>query len=290
MKCSLPSSIILLLDLRFSSGKMAPFLASKRAPSLLSPKQVLLLRGGAIDPKVMTDTMTVAAIGQGLLAMEAPEVNLKIYGTEDDSLKTQAMSSVMGAGILCIGIMAFCLFTQNMEVTDVIGWSNLVWIFHHARCLVNQDHEKYGIDQTGIAVWLAVNIICVHACFTAAPYRSALLKASFSVWALNCIFSVIFPSTAAKLYSNCPDEVELNEEQVIWTKGYGYENLAHCVLALSLLNGVDPHRALGFMSIPVIAHTAYLLLLCSDNMNMLGSVLVSFWLIFHGLNFATLAY
>ncbi|KAL7461218.1 hypothetical protein ACHAXS_001641 [Conticribra weissflogii] len=288
MKCMLPSIILLLL--RISSARKAPFLASHSAPSLLPPKQILHVRGGAMEPKLMTDTMTVAAICQGLIAMEAPEVNLKIYGTKDDSFETQDMSRVMGAGILCIGIMAFCLFTQNMEVTDAIGWSNLVWIFYHARCLINQDHETYGYDPTSISVWLAVNIIGVHACFTGASYGSAFAKTAFSVWALNCVLAVIAPKTAAKLYSNCPDEVELNEEQVYWTRGYGYENLAHCVLTLSLLNGVDAHRTMGFMSIPVIAHTAHLLLLGSDVLNMLGSVLVSIWLVFHGVNFATLAY
>lgn len=58
-----------------------------------------------------------------------------------------------------------------------------------------------------------------------------------------------------------------------------------CVLALALLNGTEPHQALGFMSLPVIAHCTQLLFGRTE-LGKVGYALVSGWISFHGANFA----
>ena len=77
---------------------------------------------GDIDPNTMTTAMTVAAIAQGFLAMEAPELNLRLYGIKEKSLYTQTFCKYMGASILSVGVMSLCLFSLELEARKAIVW------------------------------------------------------------------------------------------------------------------------------------------------------------------------
>ena len=67
-----------------------------------------------------------------------------------------------------------------------------------------------------------------------------------------------------------------------------WENMAMSVFVLSLLKGVDPHRALGYTSLPIIGDLLQVLL--DDDIELEGnaSTLLKTWLLFHGANFYTL--
>jgi hypothetical protein len=224
--------------------------------------------------------MTVVTIGQGFLAMEAPEPCLELYGTNDKSLGTQFCSRIMGASILSIGVTALCLFTMNLDAKKAIGWSLIVWIVEHARALVNQVPSKIEYDPAGQSLWLVLNILCVYACFTEAAYTDSLLFTLFGIWAVNCVVAVVAPRTAASVYAQDHDKSFLNFDQVCWTQGYGHAGLAHCVFALSLLKGIDPHRAMGLMSVSVLVQCAHILLGPHDA-GTVGNFMTAGLLVFH---------
>ena len=66
---------------------------------------------GDIDPNAMTTAMTMSAIAQGFVALEAPELNLRLYGTKEKSLYTQTFCRYHG-----------CKY--------FICWSNVIMPFH----------------------------------------------------------------------------------------------------------------------------------------------------------------
>ncbi|KAL7529101.1 hypothetical protein ACHAXR_005780 [Thalassiosira sp. AJA248-18] len=244
-----------------------------------------------IDPKTLTDVLTAAALAQGFLAMEAPELNLWLYGTKDKSLYTQAFSKYVGAAILSYGVISLCIFTLGLEVNTAIGWSLVVWAATHAQALLNQVPSRMGLSPVGQGLWLIYCISCIHACFTNAPFPIAWYSLLMAIYALNmvtCIVAILLPRTFAKIYGG-REVSKLNNDQLIWTQGYGFENLAMCVLALALLKGVDPHQALGFMSLPIIVHCAQLLFGGTD-LGSIGNALVVGWAVFHGANFTSLAF
>lgn len=65
-------------------------------------------------------------------------------------------------------------------------------------------------------------------------------------------------------------------------RGFGYENLAMCTFLLSLLNGVEPPKALGFASMVIVVHCADGLVgRINSSVGKSGPILFFFWMIFH---------
>lgn len=170
-----------------------------------------------VDPKVLTNTMTVAAFMQGFLAMEAPKLNLELYGTHDRSLYTKTMSAYLGSGILSIGVICLCVFTQHVDVTRAIGWSLVVPAVLHLRGLLNQVPARSGISPIGLVLWLVHVTNCIHACFTDAPYTTRLLEAGYIVFAVTCILAIFSPKIFAKMYGR-KDAAKLTDDELLWTR------------------------------------------------------------------------
>lgn len=85
-------------------------------------KSLLEIRGGGIDPKLLTNTLTYAGLAQGFVSLEAPEVNIDMYGGKDKSPLSIYFTRLAGAGVLSIGVIAFCLFTMDQDPMKAIGW------------------------------------------------------------------------------------------------------------------------------------------------------------------------
>ena len=59
------------------------------------------------------------------------------------------------------------------------------------------------------------------------------------------------------------------------------------MFVLSLLNDIEVHVALGFMSLPVIVHCIHLL--AFEDAHLISSTLLFGWLLFHAMNFTSFA-
>ena len=126
-----------------------------------------------------------------------------------------------------------------------------------------------------------LSAVAVHACFTDASYTGSLLFGSFGLLALNCIAAIVNPQAAASLYGFG----SLSKDTLVWTRGYGFENLAYATLVLSLLSGVHPQQAMGYMSVSVVAHTFSALFVTKDiPLESLPGKLMAGWMLFHGVN------
>lgn len=168
---------------------------------------------GHKDPKTLADAMAVAAIAQGFLALEAPELNLRLYGTKDQSLYTQAFSRYLGASILSIGIISLCMFTIGLEVKLALGWSLVVWTGTHAQALLNQIPAKMGLSPVGQSLWLIHCVLCIYACFTNANYSENLLTTAYALSAVLSTVAIVAPKSFAKLYGGGHEVAKLNDDQ-----------------------------------------------------------------------------
>jgi hypothetical protein len=278
-------SIVTFFNIGLVSASRAPFVPDS---VLLSSKQ-LQVRGGAgpLDPNVATKTMAVAALGQGFFAKEAPEQCLEFYGAEDKSLYAQVCMRLMGTGILSIGVIALCLFSLNTSVHKAVAWSLVVWAAEHITVLLNGMHHKLGLSPMNRYLWLALTLFGMHACFTGADYADATIKAAFTLLATQCIIAIVNPRAAAAIYKH----KILSKDELTWTRGYGFENLALCVFSIAIASGVEPKQGLGYMSVPVIAHMVCLLFITKEaqEKTRVGPAIV-FWTLFHLAHFATLAF
>ena len=292
MKCFSISVISLLSTAAIVSANTFTFVNRRRRATLTpitqpQPTKTLLeLRGGAINTKALTNVLTANAIAQGFVQMEAPQVAVESYGFKDTSKYTLLLSQQIGAGILSVGVLALCLFTMKMDAIKAIGWSLMVWVYQHISFLLNLSNTKDEIKISPLAIvaWLAFGITCVHASFTDASYASNLLTAQYGLFALStCIPAICFPKGTAKIYG----QDKLTNDQVVWCRGFGFQNLALCTFCLSLLRGTCPHKSLGYSCLPVITHIA-LGLMSGDVKGDGATAVIVGTLIFHVIAFATL--
>jgi hypothetical protein len=238
-----------------------------------------------LDVDRFTTVMAAAGIVQGSLLMFTPNLSRKMWGVKDKSVYTLAHLEYVGAAILSMGLTAFCLFVVKMEETlKIIGWTLIVWTVENALALLKRYPSKAGGDPTGQVIWLFLMLESVRACFvsTAAyTYTHRLLVAAYSLGALNDIVTAVKPRISANIYGY--KKVKLNIDQLNTLRGFGYENLALSVFHLSLLNGVESHKALALNSIVITAHCTHALVgkTFNSSYGTFGSLLFYFWLIFH---------
>jgi len=233
-----------------------------------------------VDPEILTNAMTAAGIVQGALLMFTPSLGLKMYGTKDDSPYMRFHAEGVGAAILTVGITCLCLFKMKLDTTMTFGLSSLVWTTEHILSLTKKYPSKMGVSPLGHGFWLLYSLIGMYACFTSAAYTQQLLLGGHSLFALHNVLVIMKPEIVSKIYGY--KEVNFNDDQKDWLKGFGYENLSMCVFGLSLLAGVEEHRSLGFASVVVVAHCAHSLVgRTSHSLGLLGSSLMFFWMVFH---------
>lgn len=99
------------------------------------------------------------------------------------------------------------------------------------------------------------------------------------------IVGVVSPKTINEQYG--VDAESLNKQQLGSTRGCSYQILAMAVFVLCLLGGVDPHRALGYASVPGMAHCAHFLF-GDEELPEEAKSKVVLWLLFHGASFYAL--
>jgi len=236
-----------------------------------------------LDVDVLTTVMAAAGIVQGSLLMFTPNLSRKMWGIEDKSVYTLAHLEYVGAAILSMGLSAFCLFVVKLEDTyKTVGWALIVCVVANALALLKRYPSKAGGNPTGQVLWLFLMLESVRACFVStAAYKHGLLLAAYSLATLNGFVAAVKPRISANIYG-CK-KIQLNTDQLNTLRGFGYENLALSVFHLSLLNGVESHKALALNSIVITAHCTHALVgkTFNSSYGTFGSLLFYFWLIFH---------
>jgi len=234
------------------------------------------------DADILTTVMAVAGIVQGSLLMFTPDLSRKMWGVKDKSVYTLAHLEYVGAAILSMGLTAFCLFVVKLEDTHkIVGWTLIVWAVENTLALLKRYPSKAGGDPTGQVLWLFLMLKSIHACFVSAAYTQQLLLVSYSLCALNNVVAAVKPRISANIYGY--KNVQLNDDQLNTLRGFGYENLAMSVFLLSLLKGVESHKALALNSIVITIHCAHALVgrAFNSSYGAFGSLLFFFWFVFH---------
>lgn len=269
------------------SSKSKPALASL-APTTAS--SLAIRGGGLLEPKFFTNAMTAASLGQGLLSFAAPEVSMDAYGASDEEkadVYSRYMTQTSGAAILSIGVLAFCIFTLDVEPIKAIGWSSLVWITHLGRTMLNKIPEKMGssIKSNNEAFWLAMVVFQTYAAFTGKSYAKNLLLAAFGLGSVSSLSVVLSPQKTAEFFGLSQD---MTKEQLWSNRNQAYACLAMSTFILSMMRGLEPQMALGYMSLPFIVHMihGYLDTGKKDNYPF---VPVLIWMLFHSASFMALA-
>lgn len=253
------------------------FLAGKSAFGAL-----LGLGERKFDPDALATAMSVVGILQGGLLMFAPNLSRITWGIKDKSVYTIAHLEYIGAGILSMGVTCFCTFVMGLEDTNkIVGWTLIVWAVENYLALLRRYASKAGGDPTGQVLWLFLIFQAMHACFVSAAYTHGLLLVAYSLNAFTNVAAIVKPRIWANF--NGYGKVTLNNDQLNMLRSLGYENLAMCVFILSLLNGIESRKALGFTSMVITVHCAHALVGKHFNVTYgkFGSLLCFIWMIVH---------
>ena len=235
-----------------------------------------------LDPDTFLSAITVAGIVQGSLLMFAPNLSRRMWGIKDKSIYTIAHLEYIGAGLLSMGVTCLCLFIVGGfdDTHKIVGWTLGVWALENASALIKHYPSRAGGDPTGQVLWLFLIFEAIRACFVSSAYTQQLLLAAYSLNALNNFVAVVKPRTSANIYGY--EKIKLNNDQLSMLRGFGYENLAMCTFLLSLLNGVEAPKALGFASMVIVVHCADGLVgKINSSIGNSGSIMFFFWMFFH---------
>ena len=249
----------------------------------------LSIRGGAgpLDSTLVAKAAIGSLLVQGTISTLAPEKAIEQYGS-DPTLPSAVFMRRIGVSALSIAAMAFGMISKGWDVNTAAGVEAAIWSTELLKGLLNDESSAVGYDKTSMVVWLALHVACAYVYFTDASCSSTVLK-SFAIFVIaTCSPLAFFPTEGLKAYGF--DSGKTTNIDKTYLKGLGAWTAAIGVFLLSVANGVDATKALGYAFVPPTLLCAISLFVTKDaDENGTPKAPMYAWLIFNAIVVATLA-
>ena len=193
----------------------------------------------------MVDAVTAAKVGTALAGINglycglAPEPAAEAYGVKPASFELLEMIKSLGNSFVSSALLSI-LVLNGMGLGMAMAWSTLPWILSSLDGIWNGTNKKMGMPDFAPYLFLSV---CAAAAYCGWTDTSMPLAAKlFAGWnGLNGALFAIAPAKGAESWGMKGD-AKFNA----MFKNFGYTLLSYAALIVSLVQGVDAPKAVGY--------------------------------------------
>mmetsp|Transcript_22067 Transcript_22067/g.37848 ORF Transcript_22067/g.37848 Transcript_22067/m.37848 type:complete len:326 (+) Transcript_22067:77-1054(+) len=210
-----------------------------------------LVRGGAgpFKGESVAKFATLITICNAALISLAPAKTLKMYGLDESPL-AEYMTECLGNIITSHAITQWSLNFNNNSINTAMGAGTLYLTIFTLKSLLNDMPSKLGFPAFGQCIFLAINIFCGYTLLYNKPQADNVAK-YYPLWGLvNALSFILAPDAMGRKWGVEGDEPNALVTYVM--KQTGLVLASKAVYLLSLGNGVDPIKALGYGNIPAL--------------------------------------
>lgn len=208
----------------------------------------LSARGGAgpLDPTAVAKLATGTLLAQGAVSVMAPGPSVKHYGNDPTPISTLCMRRI-GISSLSVGAMAFGMIFKGWSVNSAAATEAFIWSSEILRGTLNDEASKMSYDNTGLLVWLVIDLAVAYLALTNASCANTVIKAFASFIIVTCAPIMFFPVQVLKVYGFVDEPSALDKS---YFKVQGAWLVAIGIFLVSVASGVDPMKALGYAYAP----------------------------------------